>query len=115
MPNVKQKLGEIELGLLEAKHLLYSVSDKWDKSDESIRNTTGPELGAVKLSVVNKAVHVVDLAMRIVGARSLSKKSKLQLYYRDIRAGLHNPPMDDMTIMNFAYKSISGVLPPTEC
>ncbi|MFD1360900.1 acyl-CoA dehydrogenase family protein [Lentibacillus salinarum] len=107
LPNVKQKIGEIELGILEAKHFLYSVAKKWDESDETIRSTMGPELGAVKLSVVNKAVEAVDLAMRIVGARSLSKKNKLQLYYRDVRAGLHNPPMDDMTIINLAGKSIS--------
>lgn len=107
LPNVKQKLGEMELSILEAKHFLYSVAKKWDESDEATRDTMGPELGAVKLSVVNKAVQVVDLAMRIVGARSLSKKNNLQLYYRDVRAGLHNPPMDDMTIMQLAEKSIT--------
>ncbi|MCF3942844.1 acyl-CoA dehydrogenase family protein [Oceanobacillus alkalisoli] len=102
LPNVKQKMGEMELAILESKHFLFSVARKWDESDESIRQTMGPELGAVKLSVVNKALHVVDLAMRIVGARSLSEKNPLQRYYRDVRAGLHNPPMDDMTIMNLA-------------
>ncbi|RLL43896.1 acyl-CoA dehydrogenase [Oceanobacillus piezotolerans] len=110
LPNVKQKLGEIELGILEAKHFLYSIAKKWDESDEETRNTMGPELGAVKLSVVNKAVHVVDLAMRVVGARSLSEKNNLQLYYRDVRAGLHNPPMDDMTIINLAGKSMKDHL-----
>ncbi|MRB31501.1 acyl-CoA dehydrogenase, partial [Bacillus thuringiensis] len=47
---------------------------------------------------------IVDIAMRIVGARSLSEKSPLQQYYRDVRAGLHNPPMDDMTIMQLAKR-----------
>ena len=101
-PTVKQKMGEMELAILESKHFLFSVARKWDEADESTRQTMGPELGAVKLSVVNKAVHVVDLAMRIVGARSLSASNPLQRYYRDVRAGLHNPPMDDMTIMNLA-------------
>lgn len=102
LPNVKQKMGEMELAILESKHFLFSVARKWDGADESMRQTMGPELGAVKLSVVNKAIHVVDLAMRIVGARSLSENNPLQRYYRDVRAGLHNPPMDDMTIMNLA-------------
>jgi len=101
-PTVKQKMGEMELAILESKHFLFSVARKWDEADESTRQTMGPELGAVKLSVVNKAVHIVDLAMRIVGARSLSASNPLQRYYRDVRAGLHNPPMDDMTIMNLA-------------
>lgn len=102
LPNVKQKLGEMELAVLESKHFLYSVASIWDESDDAIRQTMGPELGAVKLSVVNKAIHIVDLAMRIVGARSLSKQNPLQRYYRDVRAGLHNPPMDDMTIMQLS-------------
>lgn len=101
-PNVKQKMGEMELAILEAKHFFFSVARKWDEADDETRQKMGPELGAVKLSVVNKAIHVVDLAMRINGARSLSENNPLQRYYRDVRAGLHNPPMDDMTIMNLA-------------
>lgn len=104
-PNVKQKMGEMELAILEAKHFLFSVARKWDEADEDMRQTMGPELGAVKLSVVNKAIDVVDLAMRITGARSLSEKNPLQRYYRDVRAGIHNPPMDDMTIMHLVELS----------
>ncbi len=102
LPNIKQKLGEMELAVLESEHFLYSVARKWDENGDTIRQTMGPELGAVKLSVVNKAIHIVDLAMRVVGARSLSKQNPLQRYYRDVRAGLHNPPMDDMTIMQLS-------------
>ncbi|WP_249872337.1 acyl-CoA dehydrogenase family protein [Oceanobacillus saliphilus] len=107
LPNVKQKLGEMELKMMESRYFLYGVAKKWDESDEVVRETMGPELGAVKLSVVNKAIEVVDLAMRITGARSLSKENPLQRYYRDVRAGLHNPPMDDMTVMQLAGKSIA--------
>lgn len=93
----------MELAVLESEHFLYSVARKWDENGDTIRQTMGPELGAVKLSVVNKAIHIVDLAMRVVGARSLSKQNPLQHYYRDVRAGLHNPPMDDdMTIMQLS-------------
>lgn len=106
LPNVKQKLGEMELLLMESERVLYSVAMKWDESDHEVRQSMGVELGAVKLSVVNKAVEAVDLAMRVAGARSLSRKNPLQRYYRDVRAGLHNPPMDDMTIMKLAGKSI---------
>jgi len=107
IPAVKQKIGEMELRVMESKHFLYSVAKMWDESDSETRQTMKPELGATKLSVVNKALEVVDLAMRIVGARSLSQKNPLQRYYRDVRAGLHNPPMDDMTIMQLATESIN--------
>ncbi|ASK62561.1 acyl-CoA dehydrogenase [Virgibacillus phasianinus] len=107
LPNVKQKIGEMELRVMQNQHFLYSVARKWDESSEDVRQTMKPELGAVKLSVVNQAVEIVDLAMRIAGARSLSRQNPLQRYYRDVRAGIHNPPMDDMTVMQLASTSIA--------
>ncbi|MFB8735258.1 acyl-CoA dehydrogenase family protein [Bacillus sp. SL00103] len=64
------------------------------------------EFGAVKHTVVNHGLQVVDKAMRLVGAKSLSLDCPLRRYYRDIRAGLHNPPMDDMTISKMAKQAI---------
>lgn len=90
-----------------AKHFLYSVSKKWDEANKEQQSHMQPELSAVKLVATNTAIEVVDMAMRIVGARSLSAKSPLQRYYRDVRAGLHNPPMDDMTLDQLAQKSIN--------
>ncbi|MCM3531763.1 acyl-CoA/acyl-ACP dehydrogenase [Cytobacillus oceanisediminis] len=106
LPNVQQKIGEMELELMRARHFLYSVAKKWDEANDEARSRMQPELGAVKLAVTNAAIAVVDLAMRVAGARSLSAKNPLQRYYRDVRAGLHNPPMDDMTILALAKKAI---------
>ncbi|MFE8701339.1 acyl-CoA dehydrogenase family protein [Cytobacillus sp. FJAT-54145] len=106
LPNVQQKVGEMEFELMRARHFLHSVAKQWDEADEEGRNRMKPELGAAKLAVTNSAIEVVDLAMRIVGARSLSEQNPLQRYYRDVRAGLHNPPMDDMTIMLLAKNAI---------
>lgn len=108
IPAVQQKLGEIELRVLESSAFLYHIADKWDQADETKRNQLKPELSAVKLAVVNKAVDIVDIAMRVVGARSLSASNPLQRYYRDVRAGIHNPPMDDMTLMQLATHSLNN-------
>ena len=51
------------------------------------------ETSASKVLVMNQGLEVVDLAMRIVGAKVWDRP--LQRYYRDMRAGLHNPPMED--------------------
>lgn len=107
LPYVKQKIGEMELEIMRARHFLYSVAKQWDYSSEEERNQLKPELAAVKLAVTNSAIKVVDLAMRVVGAQSLSAKNPLQRYYRDVRAGLHNPPMDDATILLLADKAIT--------
>jgi alkylation response protein AidB-like acyl-CoA dehydrogenase len=105
---VKQKIGQIELELQRARHFLYSVAKQWDESDGEQRSQMAAELGAVKVAVTNSAVDIVDLAMRVAGAHSLSEKSPLQRYYRDVRAGLHNPPMEDMLIPSLADFAIGN-------
>lgn len=108
-PNVRQKIGEMQLKLIQSEHFLYSVAKKWDESDYETKQTMKPELSAVKCAITNTAMEIVDLAMRVVGARSLSEKNPLQRYYRDVRAGLHNPPMDDMTNMMLASHAIETI------
>ena len=106
LPNVQQKLGEIELKVMQSEYFLYGVAKQWDSSNDDDREKMGARLGAAKLTVTNLAIEIVDLAMRIVGAKSLSLSNPLQRYYRDVRAGLHNPPMDDMTLKLLAKNSI---------
>lgn len=105
LPNVQRTIGEMELELSEAHHFLYSVAEKWEQHPED-RDELSKQLGAVKLSVVNKSISIVDKAMRVVGAKSLQRKNPLQRYYRDVRAGLHNPPMDDATITMLAKSAL---------
>lgn len=107
IPSVKERIGQIELRLMESGNFLFNTAKKWDEGGEDVREGMREELGVAKLIVVNKAMEIVDLAMRIVGARSLSAKSPLQRCYRDVRAGLHNPPMDDITIQQLAGKAIA--------
>ncbi|MDX8044711.1 acyl-CoA dehydrogenase family protein [Gracilibacillus sp. S3-1-1] len=104
--HVRNKIGEIDLKLLQARYFLYSVADKWDNYPEQ-RAQLMKELGAVKLVATNTANEVVDLAMRVVGGRGLSKNMPFEQYYRDVRAGLHNPPMDDMVLGLLAKEALS--------
>ncbi|RIO15021.1 acyl-CoA dehydrogenase, partial [Mammaliicoccus sciuri] len=83
---------------------IYSVINKY--LNPSITDAViDVELGAAKHVVVNHSIKIIDIAMRIVGAKSLQMERPLQRYYRDIRAGLHNPPMDDVTITKLAKKA----------
>lgn len=104
LPNVQQLIGEIDLALIQARHLIYSVAEAY--GDESRRHYLSNEIGVVKHTITNSAITIVDKAMRIVGAKSLQRSNPLQRYYRDVRAGLHNPPMDDMTIKKLALSAI---------
>ena len=104
LPNVQQLIGEIDLELTKARFIIYGVASAYD--NESSRSLLSNEIGAAKNIVTNSAITIVDKAMRLVGAKSLQRTNPLQRYYRDVRAGLHNPPMDDMTIKKLALTAL---------
>ncbi|OCT16894.1 acyl-CoA dehydrogenase [Paenibacillus pectinilyticus] len=106
LPSVHHTIGEMEIELRSARALLYATADRWDRDQES-RPAQKPELGLAKYVATNHAIKVVDLAMRIVGAGSLSRKQPLERYYRDVRAGLHNPPMDSTVLHNLAVAALA--------
>lgn len=106
VPEVQRKIGEMELELMRAREMMYSVAYRWVSEPEK-RSLMGPELAAVKHVATNSAARVVDLAMRIVGARALFKDNPMQRHYRDVRAGLHNPPMDDAVISMLAGNALN--------
>lgn len=107
LPNVQNLIGQMDLELIKMRHVLYSVAEAYD--DPARRPLITNELGAAKHIVTNSSIAVVDKAMRLVGAKSLQLSNPLQRYYRDVRAGLHNPPMDDMTISKLAQTAIKDV------
>ncbi len=112
LPNVQALLGEIELELTQARFSLYGAAQSYVglKAKEQNGHTLSEEesliivnaVNVAKHAVTNAAISVVDKAMRVVGAKSLQRSNPLQRYYRDVRAGLHNPPMDDLTIKKLA-------------
>ncbi|MWV43873.1 acyl-CoA dehydrogenase [Paenibacillus sp. HJL G12] len=105
LPHIQQKIGEMESELITARTLLYSVADRWDRLP-SERPSMKPELGLAKTVATNAALRIVDLAMRIVGGSSLSRSLPLERMYRDVRAGLHNPPMEDTVTAMLAQRAI---------
>ncbi|MBB6673711.1 acyl-CoA dehydrogenase family protein [Cohnella nanjingensis] len=105
LPAVRQTFGEIEVELRTARTLLYTAASRWDRETES-RPSLKPELGLAKYVATNGAIRIVDLAMRIVGGASLSRRLPLERYYRDVRAGLHNPPMDNTVLQMLAAAAL---------
>lgn len=104
VPEVKRKVALMDVELMKARHFMYHIAEHWDASPE-LRDQLDGELGAVKYVVTNSAIQIVDMAMRIVGAQSLMKQHPLERYYRDVRAGLHNPPADDLTLMKIGNQA----------
>lgn len=104
LPNVQALIGEMDLALATARFTLYGAAEAY--TDTMRKQFLQHELNIAKHVVTNNALQIVDKAMRLVGAKSLQRNNPLQRYYRDVRAGLHNPPMDDMTIKKLAEAAI---------
>ncbi len=109
VPHVAEKLGQMELKLITARTYMYDLARRFDSSPPSVWPSMRPYFGAAKTFVTNAAIEVVDLAMRVVGARSLWKDLPLERLYRDVRAGLHNPPMDDVTYQVLAVEAVKEI------
>lgn len=114
LPNVQSLIGEMDLALLQARYVLYGAAQHYielNKNNEEIAPEVGKGIinavNVAKYTVTNHAISIVDKAMRVVGAKSLQRTNPLQRYYRDVRAGLHNPPMDDITIKNLAQTALN--------
>lgn len=107
LPIIQQQMGEMELKLMASREFIYAIAKQYEENPLKNFKT---EIGAVKTFVVNHAIEIVDLAMRIVGARSLSQKNPLHRYYQNVRAGLHNPPMDDIAFKMLAENALGKAL-----
>lgn len=116
LPNVQVLIGEIEAELMKARYTLYGAAQNYMELKEKEKTghllteeesmAIGNAINVAKYTVTNSAIVVVDKAMRLVGAKSLQQSNPLQRYYRDVRAGLHNPPMDDLTIKKLAESAL---------
>ncbi|MCU9615039.1 acyl-CoA/acyl-ACP dehydrogenase [Caldibacillus lycopersici] len=105
-PNIKQIIGDIELELATARHLLYGTIERYEQSNQ--KESLEEALEVTKLAVTNAAISIVDKAMKIVGARALSASNQMHRYYLNVRAGLYNPPMEDVVKGKLANKAIQS-------
>ncbi len=94
LESVQRRLGQADLLLTQAQALLTQVADDWDRFPDRRRDLS-PDIVAAKVTVTNHALEAVDHCMRVAGGASMSKRLPLERYYRDVRAGLYHPVVDD--------------------
>ncbi len=105
VPHIQEKIGEMERQLLAAYNLLFTLARRWD-DDPAARQAMAGAVAACKTLVMDAVLHVVDLAGRVVGAAGLTRGVPIERYYRDVRPGLHNPPMEDAVLAALARQAI---------
>jgi alkylation response protein AidB-like acyl-CoA dehydrogenase len=97
LESVQHRIAQIEMLLLEARSVLYGTVEMWEQRPE-LQDDLGAQFAAAKVIVTNNAIAVTDQAMRVVGSVGLQRKHPLERYFRDVRAGLGNPPLDDVAM-----------------
>lgn len=97
LQTVQHRVAEIELLLLQARAILFGTAEIWVEHPE--RRAELPwRLAAAKYLASNNAIRVTDLALRVVGSAGLARDMPLERYFRDVRTGLGQPPMDDVAL-----------------
>jgi len=97
LPKIQRQIGEIDLALQAAQALLFEVAGEWTGEAEN-RRRIYPRIVAVKHLITETANEVTDKALRIAGGLSLTKSLPLERYFRDVRAGLMQPPSGDTAL-----------------
>ena len=108
--SIQHRIARIDVLLMSARELLFSAAQ--DVTDfPAERTTLAPKIAAAKYLATNNAIEVVDLAMRIVGGVALFRTSPLERYYRNVRAGLSHPPIDDRALDQIASAALGPHVP----
>jgi alkylation response protein AidB-like acyl-CoA dehydrogenase len=97
LPKIQRQIGEIDLALQAARALLFEVAAEWT-GDNAQRNAYFPRVAAAKTLVTETANSVTDKALRVAGGISLTDSLPLEQYFRDVRAGLMQPPSGDTAL-----------------
>jgi alkylation response protein AidB-like acyl-CoA dehydrogenase len=94
---VQHRVAEMDMLILQSRSLVYGTAEAWVERPE-LRESLAWQVNAAKYVATNNAIKVTDLALRVVGSAGLARGLPLERYFRDVRAGLGNPPMDDIAL-----------------
>ena len=101
LSTVQVRLGRLDAALRVARIVLLDVAQRWQQGDDVLRATLGPDLALAKLQATSAAVLATDEALRIAGGPGFLA-GRLERAFRDARAGLINPPLEDVALQSFA-------------
>lgn len=105
VPSVQVRLGRLDAALRAARIVLLDVARRWDEAvaagDAAAMAAAASDIPLAKLVATQAAVNATDEAMRIAGGPGFLA-GRLERALRDARAGLINPPLEDVTYQAFA-------------
>ena len=103
IPHVREQIARMESTLLVARRILFSCAEDWEKYPNE-RNDLIAEVAMTKVKSIDSSIKITDLAMRIVGAAGLDRSNPLERYFRDVRSGISNPPIEARALEQLATR-----------
>jgi alkylation response protein AidB-like acyl-CoA dehydrogenase len=104
VPSVQLRLGRLDAGLRAARIVVLDVARRWDAAvvagDAAGLTAAAGDVALAKLVATRAAVEATDEALRIAGGPGFLS-GHLERAFRDARAGLINPPLEDVALTGF--------------
>jgi alkylation response protein AidB-like acyl-CoA dehydrogenase len=101
LPTVQVRIGRLDAALRSARIVVLDVARRWEAAAPADRGALIPDIALAKLAATNAAATATDEALRIAGGPGFLE-GHLERAFRDARAGLINPPLDDVALTGFA-------------
>ncbi len=101
LPTIQVRLGRLDAALRVARIVVLEVAGRWDETGPADRARLLPEIALAKLNATAAAAMATDEALRIAGGPGFLT-GPLERAFRDARAGLVNPPLEDVALQGFA-------------
>jgi len=109
VPSVQLRLGRADADLRAARIVVLDVARRWDQAvatgDTAALAAAAEDVPLAKLVATRAAVAATDEALRIAGGPGFLA-GPLERAFRDARAGLINPPLEDVALTGFARRAL---------
>jgi alkylation response protein AidB-like acyl-CoA dehydrogenase len=110
VPSVQLRLGRLDADLRTARIVVLDVARRWDAAiaagDAAGQVAAAADVALAKVVATRAAVTATDESLRIAGGPGFLA-GPLERAFRDARAGLINPPLEDVALIGFA-RSVLG-------
>lgn len=113
-PGVRMRIARIDLLLQRSRAMVYDAAAAWESRAAAPAQGMKPfdRVAAAKIDTLNSCIEATDLAMRVVGGVGLRRTRPIERFYRDVRAGLHNPPLEDRALEQLARSALDEPAEP---
>ena len=96
-PHVQGWIGQMQVEVDGARAQLYETARLWDEAPH-LREALVPRIATAKYLCTHAACSASEIGLRVAGGFGLTGALTLERHFRDARAGLFQPPQDDLAL-----------------